>query len=164
MMRARRGDYDSVSGELRSEIWFATVAFAVLAAACSTDRQCGESFSCTEDTVVDEARDLTWQRHASPTAFSYRSAQAHCAQRGLGWRVPREDEWFSLMPYKNLIDGNTIHDATFPGLPAHSPFFSSLPSLVATNGRYADYLGVFGEKATARVLCVCSGSTCPAPR
>jgi hypothetical protein len=115
-----------------------------------------------DDLVLDQVTSLTWQHLAEPQAHTREEAEALCAQRGSGFRLPTAIELISLVDFSRPAP--TI-DPSFDSPLAY--FWSSTP-LAADDSRA--WLVYFGDghasdgttTAKDRVRCV-KAAYSPAP-
>ncbi len=82
------------------------------------------------DTVRDTRANITWQRVASPSTYTFAAAQTYCAGLTLGgfstgWRVPTIKELQTLVDVRSL---NPAIDGTAFTSTASAVFWSSSPA------------------------------------
>lgn len=116
-------------------------------------------FEVRDETVLQRATGLEWQREPGASPVTWEEAAAACAGSKLaggGWRLPTRIELQGLVDYSR--SGPAIDSAAFPGTPG-AYFWSASPALWNHDQPWAvsfadGDVDAFGEGGAYRVRCV----------
>ncbi len=111
-----------------------------------------------DGTITDDVSGLVWDATVKGTTFAQPDADAYCASKGAGWRLPTRIELVSLVDYTVGSPGPTIN-AVFVGTPIGAFWTSTLYAgdlgdawAVGFDVGYSDY--TLGSNPSLYVRCV----------
>lgn len=89
----------------------------------STDRRFRADSGSGTAAVIDDMTGLAWQRDVAPAPLTWDQAQAYCAARGAGFRLPGVKELISIVDFK--ATPVPIDASAFPSTPTQEYWTSS---------------------------------------